>query len=412
MATTRPRAAPALADLTQDIAGPLPVALLQDWTSGTRTKERALALLAPFRRDGTVGASDASGLSRLTQEKDLLEVVWMVAQPKQIVHALGTEIGGQAIGIWVADNTEMFYPERVAVDAVVDAMIEAQARIEERASVKIGICLHTGVFYEIGGGLYGPDAQIAEGLAEEHARAAEIIVTDETRQSLRAPRGPSPLAFERREDLDDLHAAGVYSLRTAQRFPDLREREGAYPHGLPPALVTMLASPEYRGHQEPVAVERFVVFLSRARSAHEPDDLAAILDDFVRDGLMRSVVSASVDATRHVAESGGGLAVLVFESGKDALDFARLVRERLHDNAIEVKIGIDRGPVLLFARAGGGYVGVAGDPVNMGSKISEDLGHPARINITDRAAARIGGLDGAARFGAKISGVTVSGFVV
>jgi hypothetical protein len=48
----------------------------------------------------------------------------------------------------------------------------------------------------------------------------------------------------------------------------------------------------------------------------------------------------------------------------------------------------------------------------MSSKISEDLGHPGRISITDRAAKSIGGLDGVERFGATISGVSVSGVIV
>src|SRR5262249_19652074 len=106
----KPKIIPALADLTQDIAGPVPVQLLQDWASGEQDLAAAESLLDPFRIDGTVVASDTAGLSKLTQAIDLVEVISLISRPKEIVHALGVEIGGRAIGIWIADNTEMYYP--------------------------------------------------------------------------------------------------------------------------------------------------------------------------------------------------------------------------------------------------------------------------------------------------------------
>lgn len=406
--TDAPSIAPSLADLTQDIAGPLPVELLRAWASGARTKERANELLAPFRREGTVGTSDASGLSRLSQERPLLEVVWLIAQPKQLVYAVGTAIGGDAIGTWVADNTEMFYPASIPVDDVVDAMIETQARIAERASVMIGICLHTGVFYEIGGGLYGADARAAEVLAEDHARASELLVTNALHERLREP---SRATFERRGELDAVHPPGVYRVRSSRRFPSLREGPGRFPHGFPTEFFDAL------GPSPPAAkplpdddakmVERFVVFLVRERALHADDDLPAILDDFVADARVATVVAEHLREGAHLAESSGGLAVVVFERGQDALDFARLVRERLHGSGLELKLGIDYGAVLIFAGKG-----IFGDPVNLASKISEDLGQTGRINITDRAAAGMSGLASGERFAAEISGIRVSGVVV
>src|ERR1044071_1724090 len=106
---------PALADLTQDIAGPVPVQLLQDWASGQQDVAAAQALLDPFRIEGTVVASDTAGLSKLTESKELVEVISLISRPKEIVHALGVEVGGRPIGVWIADNTEMYYPAKVAV---------------------------------------------------------------------------------------------------------------------------------------------------------------------------------------------------------------------------------------------------------------------------------------------------------
>lgn len=410
------KAFPALADLTKDIAGPLSVSLLRDWTAGERTNERALSLLEPYRREGIVGSSDASGLSKLTQQRDLIEVLRMVSQPKQILHALGTSIGGEAIGVWVADNTEMFYPSKLEADEIVAAMIEAQARIAERASVMIGVCLHSGVFYEIGGGLYGPDARTVEVLAEDFARAQEILVTNEIVKKLTDPEN----VFERREDLDVIHAPGVFRLRSSRRFPRLREENTVYPHGFPDEFFSMVCLGEHAASPEELAkrvneaheVERFVVFLSRQKVEHEGSDLASVLDDFVDDARMSAVIAANVDVARHVVDSGGGLGILVFESGRDAFDFARRAREGFLASRLEVKLGIDHGAVLLFELPGGGHANIAGDPVNLASKISEDLGQVGRINITDRAAAQIDGLGSAEHFDADISRIHVSGVIV
>src|SRR5262245_57637505 len=124
-----PRLIPALADLTQDIAGPLPVELFREWVAGNQNVGKAESLLRPFVITGTVVATDTSGLTYMTEEMDLLDVLGLVSRPKEIVHALGTEVGGRAIGTWVADNTEMHYPPETPVEDVVAALVEAQARI-------------------------------------------------------------------------------------------------------------------------------------------------------------------------------------------------------------------------------------------------------------------------------------------
>ncbi|HXJ40106.1 MAG TPA: hypothetical protein VNH18_12585, partial [Bryobacteraceae bacterium] len=155
-----PKVIPALADLTQDIAGPLPVRLLQDWATGEQDLSAAETLLNAFETEGTVVSTDTSGLSKMTQAMDLLDVLHVISRPKEIIHALGREVGGRAIGIWIADNSEMIYPPDVEPEVVIDAMGEVQYRIQERLRVRIGMCVHTGRFYEIGGGLYGADADL------------------------------------------------------------------------------------------------------------------------------------------------------------------------------------------------------------------------------------------------------------
>ena len=239
-----PKIIPALADLTQDIAGPLPVELLQAWAGGNQNAEEAGHLLDAYR------------------------------------------VGGRAIGVWTADNTEMYYPSSVSAGAVVEAMAEAQARIAAGGPIRIGMCVHRGDFYEVGGGLYGHDAEIVEHLAENGA-------------------GPGDL-------------------------------------------------------------------------------LAFLLDGFVSNALMETVLKVSMRAGDHVAGLGGGLAILTFDTARESLDFAQAVRTRFADNGVVVKIGIDRGPVLMFSGRQT-QNGISGDPVNIASKLSEDAGAVGRIRISTRA---------------------------
>ena len=411
------RTIPALADVTKDISGPLPVGLLDDWAaSPDRSHAAARLLLAPYRREGTVVSSDTAGLTRMTQERELLDVLWLVSEPMQILYAVGTAIGGHSIGVWEADNTEMLYPPQLSADAIVDAMLEAQARIAERTKVKVGICVHTGVFYEIGGGLFGGDAQLAEELAENHAAGAEILVTDALVQRLQASR---EYTLTRRADLDALYAPGTFSLRSERRMAALREVVAPYPHPFPTEFFAMLGDPALRAATSAATqgagahmIERFVVFLARKGAASSQENLASVLDELLLNEQLNDVVSANLGGSATLAETTGGLCIVVFENGREAVDFARAVRERFREQSLLVSVGIDRGPVLLFPKGSGRVGTIAGDPINLSSKISEDLGEAGRIRITARAAEGVLGLDGAERFEAMISGVQIRGFIL
>ena len=136
-----PRIIPALADLTQDIAGPVPLELLYAWAAGDQHAARAESLLEPFRVDGIVVSSDTTGLSRLTKERDLLEVLALISEPKQILHAFAVEIGGRPIGTWVADNTQACYPRNVEAPTILAAMFEAGRRVTCELTVGVGMCV-------------------------------------------------------------------------------------------------------------------------------------------------------------------------------------------------------------------------------------------------------------------------------
>jgi class 3 adenylate cyclase len=76
-----------------------------------------------------------------------------------------------------------------------------------------------------------------------------------------------------------------------------------------------------------------------------------------------------------------------------------------------VRIGIDRGTVLLF-ESGDGSKNVAGDPVNVASKISEDAGLAGRIRLTARAAGELDPPAAGEPFLVTVSGVQLTGISV
>jgi class 3 adenylate cyclase len=115
--------------------------------------------------------------------------------------------------------------------------------------------------------------------------------------------------------------------------------------------------------------------------------------------------------TNHIASSGGGIAILTFEKPGDAIDFTRAVHVKLAENGLPVLVGVDAGPVLLFENSRGPS-GIAGDAINIASKLSEDVGRPGCISVTDRAAQQLGESAGHERFEIHISGITLRGIVL
>ncbi|MCX6543972.1 MAG: hypothetical protein NTV05_06105 [Acidobacteria bacterium] len=408
-----PRIIPALADLTQDIAGPLPVELLQTWAAGGQSAADAERLLDVYRIEGTVVASDTSGLSRLTEERDLLDVLAIVSEPKRILHGLGAAIGGRAIGVWVADNTEMYYPSPVDPALIVGAMAEAQVRIASKAAVGIGMCVHSGEFYEVGGGLYGGDAETVEHLAEACAGPGEILltraVTDRLGEATESP-------FARRPELSAVYAAGVYALVRPGRMAELRADDTQYPHPYPEEFFSLLsglgqaadAGQIRKRIYDAYLRERVVVFVSKAHEPHSSHNLPEMLDEFVNNALVDTIIKVAMRAEDHVAGLGGGLAILTFDTPAEALEFAQAVRAQFAENGVAVKIGIDRGPVLFFSNPRGPS-GIAGDPVNIASKLSEDTGASGKIRITTRAVRGMPVPPGAQLFEISVSRVVLTG---
>ena len=80
---------PSLADLPQDFAGSIPVDLVRNWVESDKTAHHHQRLLQPFMVTGTIVSSDSAGLSKISQERSLLEVTQLVSQPKEIIYSYG-----------------------------------------------------------------------------------------------------------------------------------------------------------------------------------------------------------------------------------------------------------------------------------------------------------------------------------
>jgi class 3 adenylate cyclase len=405
-----PRIIPALADLTQDIAGPVPLPLLYAWAEGEQDAARAETLLEPFRIDGIVVSSDTTGLSRLTKERDLLDVLALISEPKQILHAFAVGIGGRPIGRWVADNTQVYYPPGIGAPAIVAAMFEAGRRVTCELTIGVGMCAHQGTFYELGGGLYGLDAHIVEKLAEHHAGPGEILVTAQVRE-----RCVADFSFEPRADLSAFAESAVFSLRRAPSARHLDPQDRRYPHPYPADfyenLLAYKRSADRDGIRQAI-YDRYlqrsvIVFLSRAREPGASWNGPGLLDDLLANVLLDSLVMGLEGVRTHVAGLGSGIGILTFADVSEALDTAQSLRKRFNANGLRVKIGIASGPVLLFPNPHGPS-GIAGTPVNVASKISEDAGVAGQIHIAADVVSQLAAVEGVP-FEIPVGGVVLHG---
>jgi class 3 adenylate cyclase len=357
-----------LADLRQDIAGVIPAELVLGWNGQEKTAVRHDQLLAPFRTRGTIVSTDSAGLSRLTQRYTLAQVMKLVSEPKEVVHSYGTAIGGEAIGIWAADNSQMFFPETVTPSQVVAQMLAVQARVKS-LQVQIGIGIHSGECFKVGGGLFGEGADFIEAIAEDETSGGEIVLSKAIHERL---PGAIRDAARVRGDLEK--KGTLWSLADYPgTLPAVEGNNPHYPTPFDAAFFQRLRSaslaelekeefPEYRK-------TRTVAFVKVEHSPHE-----FLLDSFTDMSLIDLAVRriASFHAA-DVVKSNGSLAIVLFSEGPAAVAFARDIVEENRALGFNAHVGLTHGEVYLFPLAKGGRE-IAGNPVNIASKLAEDSG--------------------------------------
>lgn len=357
-----------LADLRQDIAGVIPADLVLNWNGTDKTAARHEQLLAPYRVRGTIVSTDAAGLSRLTQRYTLAQVMKLVSEPKEVIHSLGTAIGGEAIGIWAADNSQMFFPEEIDPARVVMQMLAVQARVKA-LQVQVGIGLHSCECYKVGGGLFGEGADFIEAIAEDKTSGGELVISETVFQHL---TGEVRSAARLREDLQKEGA--LWSLTNFSGA--LNAVEGGSPHYPTPFDATFFqrlrsasvealgkeAFPEYRQ-------TRTVAFVKVEHQEHE-----FLLDSFTDMSLINVAIRRIAQSHgADVVKSTGSLAIVLFSDNRAAVAFARDVIEENRGLGFSAHVALTQGEVYLFPLAHGERE-IAGNPVNIASKLAEDSG--------------------------------------
>lgn len=382
---SRSQYSPALFDVAQDIAGGLPLRLVDRWLASEQTQDDALHLLAGSRVTGFNVVSDAAGLTRLTHQRGLMEILAIINQPKEIIHGLGVATGGEAIGIWAADNTQMFYPRTVAAEELLAMLLAVQDAVAARCQIAIGLGAHFGEFYRVGGGMYGAESVAIEAIAEDHTEGGEIVVSAAIVARLEPGHG---FTLERREDLDS--AIGpIYRLLDGPRLTRAPGPDVNYPIPYSRAfyddLLTLGAHlgdhATARAMGRRYTVSRVVVLVER--ESHEADiHEIEVLNDLALSVMMKDA------AIRHLEGSAGQeikvagpIGIYAFEDPAQALEFAEGFRRVLAHDEIVSRIGIDIGPVLIFDLAGGGK-DIAGMPVNVASKMAQDRGRWGHIYLS------------------------------
>ncbi len=367
-----------LADLKQDIAGPIPVELVHAWNGSAKTKLDHQSILEPHRRFGITVSSDAAGLSKLTVQKSLIEVMKLVNEPKEVIYAYGSAIGGRVVGIWAADNTQMFYPREVHADRVIEQMIGAQKEIANQLTLQIGLAIHQGSFYEIGAGLFGEDADFVEEIAEEHTSGQEIVLSETVKSSLSKQFAN---LCELRGDLQ--FSKSVHRLEYNQIDLRCHKASGAeYPIPFSRDFHQFLREGElekFEQHQVKKYLEDRAVVV--AKVYHQRSDF--LMEELTEWVVVNSLINQLGQQSRvDLVKSNGDLGIYVSKNHHYALDFAEDLRNLLANNGYTYSIGVAAGPVLVFPLEQGGS-DIAGGAINIASKISEDIKDRNSLYIHD-----------------------------
>lgn len=408
----RTQYSPAFFDLAQDMIGGLPLRLLERWFESDQTHADALRLLEACRVVGYSLVSDSAGLTRMTAERGLMEILAIIDQPKSLIYRVGRAIGGRSVGIWAADNTQMFYPDSVPAATVLSALLTVQDEVARTCAIKIGIGAHFGEFFSASGGLYGDEAEAIEAWAEDHVDGGDIVVTRAVLDRLPPDHG---FALEP-VDADVPVLGDLHRLVDGPRLGAWRDAGERYPIPYSDEFHADLMRFEGRLDDQALAAEmtakytqhKVVVLIER--HGHDAEHRAiALFGDLSLSAMMKDAGLRHLDrAHGDEVKVTGPLGIYTFDDAARAFAFARTFRRELAAEGITTRIGVDVGPVLVFDLAGGGK-DIAGMPVNVASKMAQDCGAWGKIYLSDRVRALVDAPDFCERHFA-VSGLELRAF--
>lgn len=389
---------PALSDITQDIAGEIPLKLINSWLYSDRDQVSYTQLLAPYKVRGVVVSTDSSGLSRLSQNKSLFEIIKLISHPKQLAFLYGSAIGGTPIGTWAADNTQMFYPKSINLKKIIQQMAWVFRKLQT-FDLKIGMAIHKGEFVHLGDGLYGEDAEHVEGLAESFAEGGQMLITSRVLSELDDE-------LKTRAKLKE-GAIGAFDFD----YTGIEEKvetkiDTFYPIPFSKTFYQDLMNTDLENQESAKALDKKYLqnkIVVLVRIFHQEQK-------FLLDQLIEWVeANALIEKTRKrhdifKIKSNGNLGIFVCDDAKKAMEFAKKLKADFSQSKYKFNIGISSGEVLVSDIDQDNW-DIAGEPVNIASKIAEDSKEKNKILIEESVEITKGGTP----FKLIISGVEIKG---
>jgi class 3 adenylate cyclase len=389
---------------------------VEQWLSSNQTYADALQLLESHRVRGYSVSSDSVGLTRLCQQKGLLEILAIINQPKKLVHAYGKAIGGASVGIWAADNTQMFYPDSIDAVTLLATLLTIQDEIAKNCQIKIGLGAHYGSFYSISGGLYGIEADAIEDIAENHTKGGEILISQAICDRLPANHN---FTLEKHHDLPRnliTEIGDIYQVMDGARLEQIKPTDPAYPIPYSPDFYADLLEYETRLTDQDFAhnlnkkyIQHKVVVLIESKNGLAEEHEVDMFNQLSFSALMKDIglrlLGTQLESEIKVLSS---LGIYTFDEAKTAIDFAQNFRQELAKQDIACRIGIDRGEVLIFNLAIGTR-DIAGMPVNMASKIAQDKGKFGKLYLSE-SLRDIADINGFKEISYEVSGVKITAY--
>ena len=374
-----------LFDISQDIIGGLPFKLIEQWLESEQTHQIALQLLKPYKVTGYSVSSDSAGLTKLTKQKGLLEILAIINQPKEIVYGFGKVIGGRAVGIWAADNTQMFYPASVSPDTLLSGLLTIQDEISKRCQIKIGFGAHYGEFYHINGGLYGLDADRIEEIAENDTEGGEIVIS-ESIYKLLSPANTFTLT--KKSELPNTIGA-LFQVLDGSRLSGVQPLDRKYPIPYSETFYADLVAYENRLNDTAFGqdltdkyIQKKVVVLIERESKETDTHEVGMFTNLSLSAMLKDVGMRLLPQSNGVEiKVVGSLGLYTFDEATAAISFAQAFRRELAVEEIACRIGIDSGPVLVFDLSVASK-DIAGMPVNVASKMAQDKGQFGKLYLS------------------------------
>ncbi len=302
------------------------------------------------------------------------------------MYGLGKAIGGEGVGIWAADNTQMFYPDAVDAATLVSALLTMQDEIARSCQIKIGLGAHYGEYYSLGGGLYGFEADAIEEIAENETEGGEIVISQAIYDRLPPNHG---FTVEKRSDLTT-GIGTIYRVLDGKRLSGRQPHDQRYPIPYSEDFYADLIAYQSRMNDEEFALRlaekylqhKVVVLIDREDQKAQIQEISmfnhlsfsALMKDI---GLRLLPVGAAAEI-----KVAGSLGIYVFDDAATAIGFARSFRQEFEKYEIACRVGIDAGAVLIFDLPAGGR-DIAGNPVNIASKMSQDKGSFGKLYLSE-----------------------------